>query len=83
VKAITLALLIGLITSAQSAELVGRVTDIDDGDSFYIRGARLWHIRLCGVDSPENRRRRNRGREPATAAITGLIGGKTIRCTPK
>jgi len=34
-------------------------------------------VRLCGVDSPE---RRQKGAREATAALTALIDGKTVRC---
>lgn len=65
--------------SAQAAEdYLGRVTGVDDGDSFWMHVEhRKVHIRLCGVDSPE---RGQPGYGAAAGALAAMIEGKQVHC---
>jgi hypothetical protein len=69
---------LGLAAAAQSREFYGPVTSVDDGDSFF--AAHVWHIRLCGVDSPEDHKRVRKQYRAAKAKLSELILGKTIHC---
>ena len=58
--------------SAWEINLTSRVTDIIDGDSFYITGD---EVRLADVDGPEWD---DPGGSEATAALSDLIDGKKV-----
>src|SRR5690625_3137829 len=56
--------------------LEARVSKIIDGDTFTLSGHSR-RIRVWGLDAPEWN---HRGGSAATAAMRGLISGKTLRC---
>lgn len=66
-------------TSAHAADdYLGRVTGVDDGDSFRMRvEKRNVHIRLCGIDSPE---RGEPGYGAAAGTLAAMIEGKQVHC---
>jgi micrococcal nuclease len=71
-------LLLGLLLASASnvyaAEYVGRVGDIQDGDTFDLDKVR---IRICGMNAPE---RGDAGFDASTAALTAIIQGNLVRC---
>jgi micrococcal nuclease len=60
----------------QGSELEARVSKILDGDTFTLRGESR-RIRVWGLDAPEWDQE---GGSTATAALRGLISGKSLRC---
>lgn len=81
---IAIATLIGFVSLAppvvadatRPAILEARVSKIIDGDTFTLSGHSR-RIRVWGLDAPEWNRP---GGSDATAALRGLISGKTLRC---
>jgi endonuclease YncB( thermonuclease family) len=75
------AILIALAVSpAQSADLIGHVPAVADGDTFTLcAGAQCERIRLCGIDAPE---RGDALSAEATRAVRSMTDGATVRCTP-
>lgn len=81
---IAVAILIGLVSpaslvvadGARPTILEARVSKILDGDTFTLSGHSR-RIRVWGLDAPEWN---HRGGSAATAAMRGLISGKTLRC---
>jgi len=76
------AAILGLAMTAhpvQAQVYSGPAVTIQDGDTFTIHDAAVGNkiVRLCGVDSPE---RGHQGYQEAKDALTGLIGGKIVRC---
>lgn len=68
-----------------AAEYNGRVTMVEDGDTFYMHsGSRDVKIRLCGVDSPERASKRypkaRAAYFKAREALIDLVHDKTVRC---
>lgn len=57
-------------------QLVGTVTRVVDGDTFWISTAGT-SIRVWGLDAPETNQA---GGARATAALTDLIAGQTLSC---
>ncbi len=57
-----------------SADIIGAVTRVVDGDTFWIGNTK---VRTCGINAPE---RGQVGASEATAALTALVSGKTVRC---
>jgi micrococcal nuclease len=79
-KRILLAMLALLLPAAAHAadDYLGRVTGVDDGDSFWMRvEKRRVHIRLCGIDSPE---RGEPGYGAAAGTLAAMIEGKQVHC---
>ncbi|UGY28163.1 thermonuclease family protein [Bradyrhizobium septentrionale] len=79
-KAISIAMLALLLSVSANAadDYLGRVTGVDDGDSFWMSvEKRRVHIRLCGIDSPE---RGEPGYGAAAGTLAALIEGKQIHC---
>ncbi|WP_347268134.1 thermonuclease family protein [Paracoccus sp. (in: a-proteobacteria)] len=64
------------VEAAQPAALEGKVSKVLDGDTFTLSGESR-RIRVWGLDAPE---RSDSGGSAATAAMRGLITGKTLRC---
>lgn len=62
--------------ATRSSVLEARVSKIIDGDTFTLSGHSR-RIRAWGLDAPEWN---HRGGSAATAAMRGLISGKTLRC---
>lgn len=63
-----------------SADFIGPVTHMVDGDTFDMRmPGETIRIRLCGIDTPE--RGKPRFKE-AKNALASQIDGRTIRCVP-
>lgn len=56
--------------------LAGRVSRVIDGDTLILAGEPR-RVRVWGLDAPEWK---HRGGSTATAAMRGLISGKTLRC---
>jgi endonuclease YncB( thermonuclease family) len=74
------ALLAGCVVTnpAYSADYLGEVTAVDDGDSFHMRvDGKDVHVRLCGIDSPE---RGSPGYGHAAGALASMIEGKQVHC---
>lgn len=57
-------------------DYAGAIARIVDGDTFYLEGLST-RIRLWGVDAPE---RDEAGYDEATAALAGLVFGRTLSC---
>jgi endonuclease YncB( thermonuclease family) len=65
-------------SSGSAAEFNGRVDRVVDGDTFWVCDASACtKIRLCGIDAPE---KGTAGAREATAAMTALVGSKSMRC---
>lgn len=64
------------VEARQSGTLEGKVSKVLDGDTFTLSGESR-RIRVWGLDAPEWNRT---GGSAATAAMRGLIAGKTLRC---
>jgi endonuclease YncB( thermonuclease family) len=74
----TLLITVLLSTSAAAAEFNGRVDRVVDGDTFWVCDvSACTKIRLCGVDAPE---KGTAGAREASAALSAMISGKSLRC---
>ena len=77
------AALAGLMTLAAGCEqppttstIIGPVSHIVDGDTFFIDRIR---IRLCGIDAPEQGKP---GYRSSAKYLQAMIEGKEVRCVP-
>lgn len=75
-KRLALIVLLAFPAPTMAAEIVGSVARVADGDTFTIGKTR---IRLCGIQAPERGRR---GAKAATAELSRIVAGRTIRCVP-
>jgi endonuclease YncB( thermonuclease family) len=74
------AIVIAMFWSAgpTKADLVGTVPKIYDGDTFALCDETVCHrVRICGINAPEVG---EQGSKRATAALRGLVSGKSVRC---
>jgi endonuclease YncB( thermonuclease family) len=78
VRLLAFILLILLPASAATADYLGKVLAVSDGDTFTIESeGRRVRIRICGIDAPE---RGQPGYGQAAGAFSTMIEGKTIHC---
>lgn len=77
--------LAGAMSPAQATDLRGTGQSVVDGDEFVFCPGEIcadslaFNIRLCGIDTPSRGRPEH---EKTVAALTELVSGKRIICTP-
>ena len=72
------ALAMHLSADAAHADLIGFAEKIYDGDTFALCSETVCNkIRICGIDAPEIG---VKGSSQATAALAGLLRGRTVQC---
>jgi endonuclease YncB( thermonuclease family) len=72
------AIAVHLSANAAHADLIGFAEKIYDGDTFALCDQTVCNkIRICGIDAPEIG---DKGSSQATAALAGLISGRTVQC---
>ena len=65
-----------VVVAEQASVLEARVSKVLDGDTFTLKGQSR-RIRVWGLDAPEWD---HAGGSAATATMSGLIAGQTLRC---
>ena len=72
------AIAVHLSANAAHADLIGFAEKIYDGDTFALCDETACNkIRICGIDAPEIG---VKGSSQATAALAGLLRGRTVQC---
>jgi micrococcal nuclease len=75
---LALAIAVPLSADLALADFIGTAAKIYDGDTFALCNETICNkVRICGIDAPELG---TNGSAQATAALDGLLKGRTVQC---